>query len=399
MACVRTRGLGGRRLAGAALLLALAAACGWARPAAADDSAGEDALARARFLDQQGVRAYAEGRYLDAATLFREAYRSGGPPSELWNIAKCHLKMDDGRGAEANLREYLAQDGLSAGDRAEGERMLAEVESRPSTFVVASDPDGATVYVDGTPVGTTPLTTTIASGDHDVRVARADAPPHDDHVRARDGAPVVLSVPLRGGGPDRGEPRRGPRRFSVQLGLGPNIGVHGADGPHLFVVGSLAVGYSFWVSRSALLGVALRAALTGDQWTTTPGVPNTTAGCTPPADFAGAEVELTPVLYGAVRVGRVSVGAKLGVGASLYSTGTPIGGDLFYPACDASPGPVVDVYGGLEISLPVTPAFRVVVAPLEVDGHAAFDGARTTPLDVTGPWLRFASTIGAAVDF
>ncbi len=49
-------------------------------------AASED-LERARLLDQQGVRAYKEERYNDAIRFFDEAFRLGGPPSELWNIA------------------------------------------------------------------------------------------------------------------------------------------------------------------------------------------------------------------------------------------------------------------------------------------------------------------------
>src|ERR1700736_4580579 len=53
-------------------------------------------LDAARELDQQGVRAFAAGRYREAIHFFYEARRLGGPPTELWNIARCHERLDEG---------------------------------------------------------------------------------------------------------------------------------------------------------------------------------------------------------------------------------------------------------------------------------------------------------------
>src|SRR5271155_3131741 len=116
----------------AALLLA-------SRGAAASD---QD-LERARVLDQQGVRAYREERYNDAIRFFEEALRLGGPPSEIWNIAKCHVHMDEPEEGAKFIEQYLDQKGLSAGDRAEAEQQLHEIQHRHSTLTVSSSPPGA----------------------------------------------------------------------------------------------------------------------------------------------------------------------------------------------------------------------------------------------------------------
>jgi len=99
--------------------------------------AQDDALARARFLDQQGARAYAEGRFRDAAALFNESFRAGGPATELWNVARCQLKLDDPDAARRTLQAYLDRTDLGAEDRAEGQRLEGEIAKRISTFVVA----------------------------------------------------------------------------------------------------------------------------------------------------------------------------------------------------------------------------------------------------------------------
>src|SRR5437763_266058 len=82
-----------RQLRGLLALALALGALGSPTRACADDDASR--IARARALDQQGVRAYREERYKDAIRYFEEALRLGGPPSERWNIAKCHVRLDE----------------------------------------------------------------------------------------------------------------------------------------------------------------------------------------------------------------------------------------------------------------------------------------------------------------
>src|SRR5688572_754870 len=66
-----------------------------------------DDLARARALDKEGAKAYGAGRYNDAIKYFEEAHRLGGPPFELWNVAKCYLRLDQPEQAADLLERYL----------------------------------------------------------------------------------------------------------------------------------------------------------------------------------------------------------------------------------------------------------------------------------------------------
>ena len=70
-------------------------------------------LDAARELDQQGVRAFREGRYQDAIRDFRAARDLGGPSSELWNIARCDERVDDAERAVQALDEYMAAPDLA----------------------------------------------------------------------------------------------------------------------------------------------------------------------------------------------------------------------------------------------------------------------------------------------
>src|SRR5215472_15131700 len=74
-------------------------------------------LTRARVLDQQGVRLFRDGRYNEAIRYFEEAFKLGAPSTELWNIARCHIKLDEPDEAAVALERYIAQSDLSARDR------------------------------------------------------------------------------------------------------------------------------------------------------------------------------------------------------------------------------------------------------------------------------------------
>lgn len=366
--------------------------------------AQDDALARARFLDQQGVRAFAEGRYRDAATLFNESYRAGGPATELWNVARCQLKLDDPDAARRTLEAYLDQRNLSAEDRAEGKRLLDEIEKRISTFVVASTPAGATVTLDGRVIGTTPLTSTLQPGAHEIHIGDVTK-----HIQARDGRAVVISIDLSGATPkqeDEERPKRRTtkkhvRRFSAELGAIGSLSILGGGAVVTGMLApELALGWAPFVFKRGLLGFGLRFRATYDQWSTTGSVSNATASCSPPNDFNAVEILAMPTVFGAMRVARrVSLGARVGFGGAFYASGSPIAGDLFAPACIYGGSLAPDGYAAVDVSVSLADQIRLVLYPATVDVHPAYVGARSDgSIDASGPWVRLGAGVSLAVD-
>ncbi len=371
-------------------------------------SAQDDALARARFLDQQGVRAFGEGRFRDAATLFNESYRAGGPPTELWNVARCQLKLDDPDAARKILEVYLDRKDLSAEDRAEGKRLLDEIENKTSTFVVASTPAGATVTLDGRVIGTTPVSSVLQPGAHEIRIAREGVGSTTKRVQAHDGRAVVISVELGSIPKDEEEhhPHEKPKkhainRFSAELGV---IGTLSVLGGGALVTGmaspEIAFGWAPFVFRNALIGFGLRFRMTYDQWSTSANVSNANASCALPNDYGATEILAMPTLFGAMRVSRrVSVGARAGFGGAIYASGSPIGGDLFAPACVYGGSLAPDGYAALDVSVSLLDQLRLVLYPATFDVHPAYVGARNDGvLDASGPWFRIGAGVSLAVD-
>jgi len=435
------------RAAGLTLLTSLAlASIAAPSPARADEPARSPAVgivrasppdvARARDLDREGVRAFRDGRYRDAMRFFVEAFRLGGPSSEIWNIARCHQRLDEPELEHDALERYLAQRDLTAGDRAEATRELAELRRRTSTASIDSEPRGAAVTIDGKRAGDTPLSADLAAGSHRIHVEKAGAGAYDAEVDARYGRAVLVNAKLaprdgsgrepagaRSDAADRDarESRRDrevdARDDGAGRGGGANggrrrfaIGVEGGISvPHLGEVdggvrpaGAVSFRYAF-VDRPRFVGtVGARGSISTVAWSTgaatrsTPGA----VGCALPRDYSFVELGLVVTAGAALCVGKgVLLGADLGLGVADLPGAGQLGGDVFVPSCSASPGARALVHLGSEVSIAVGRAIRLLIAPVTVEAHAAYAGTRAAPSDATSTWWRFGSTAGVAYDF
>ncbi len=155
------------------------------------------AVDAARELDQEGVRSFREGRYVDATAYFRAAYRLGAPSSELWNVARSRERLDDAEGAADVIDEYLALKDLQPQERAEAEREVQGLRARPSTLTVTTTPVGASVMLDGkaTP-GTTPLSVEVRPGPHSLVVRRDGYSSETKALEARFGRSLIVTLDL-----------------------------------------------------------------------------------------------------------------------------------------------------------------------------------------------------------
>jgi hypothetical protein len=363
-----------------------------------------DDLSRARVLDKEGVKAFGEGRYNDAIRYFEEAHRLGGPPFELWNIAKCHLRLDQPEQAAEMLERYLETPNLPPDDRKEASEQLDELRRRPSTLTVSSSPTGATVSVDGKTVeeGKTPVSITVAPGPHTVVVS------HDKHtstarqVEARYGRAVIVDVPLakdeRPAPPQNPyadqEERRIALRGIVNLVL-PRYGGIGGDGSP----GAMLSGTYRLSDAGPALALGGLFAISGDSWRNTVGAPSTVQGCngTLPGIFDATAISIFGIgTAGFDVVPRLRVVGVGGIGVAAYAV-PDTGGDLFIPSCTSSPGLRPAVLVGAQVDYAITGALRLTAMPISMQLHPAFAGVRTTPIDASGVWLRFGLGIGVGV--
>jgi len=157
---------------GLGIFLALIASVEPARAEeAADPSApNEQQRSEAKARYEAGVAAYTAGRYKDAVDLFLAADKLAPSSPLSFNIARAYEKLGDDSGALRFYRDYLrrtpnAQNANDVG--ALVKRFEEHLKAKGvQQMTVLSTPTGATVALDGAPVGVTPATLDVPPGQH-----------------------------------------------------------------------------------------------------------------------------------------------------------------------------------------------------------------------------------------
>lgn len=167
-----------------------AAAASASPPDALNDNASSPTIdaqkARARKLYERGAQAYAEGRFFAAADLFLETHRVYPTPQLLFNIGRAFDKLGNISGALRYYRDYLRQ-APGSSDENEVTTRVRELESEleqrgTQQLTVLTDPEGATVLLDGQPVGLSPFTGNTYPGKHRVTLVLAGHQTMDDVI-------------------------------------------------------------------------------------------------------------------------------------------------------------------------------------------------------------------------
>jgi hypothetical protein len=125
-------------------------------------AAGDVERAREHF--NQGLKLYRDGDFGAALVQFERAYTVKPNYKVLYNIAQTSFQLRDYVEARGAMRRYLSEGGMEidADRREQATQDLAELERRIGTIRLSVNVDGATVFVDGKRVGTTPLREPIA---------------------------------------------------------------------------------------------------------------------------------------------------------------------------------------------------------------------------------------------
>lgn len=163
---------------------------------------------------------------------YQDSNRASEQPHTHYNIADLRRRMERWRQAVESYRKYLEL-APGAPDRAEVERLIAQIEARPGTAVIDGDAPDGVVFVDGKLIGASPVVLELPDGPHladritptswgqrtfDIRPATTN------HVRMsgvrEEPGNVVLNTNLRSGGTwrDNGHEYRLPGRFALPPG-------------------------------------------------------------------------------------------------------------------------------------------------------------------------------------
>jgi tetratricopeptide (TPR) repeat protein len=163
-----------------------------------------EAKERARALFQQGVAAYRDGKFYDAVAIFLQTQRIYPDTQLCFNIARAYENLGNASAALRYYRDYLRQaDRPSDGEevRARVRKLQQQVAQRGvQQLTVLSQPESATVLLDGKPVGITPWTSETYPGKHRLALTLEGHTAQEqvievDAYEARDVSLVLVPVP------------------------------------------------------------------------------------------------------------------------------------------------------------------------------------------------------------
>lgn len=163
-----------------------------------------EAKERARGLFQQGVAAYRDGKFYEAVAIFLQTQRIYPDTQLCFNIARAYENLGNGSAALRYYRDYLRQaDRPSDGEevRARVRRLEQQLAQRGvQQLTVLSQPESATVLLDGKPVGIAPWTGETYPGKHRLALTLDGHGAQEqvvevDAIEARDVTLVLVPMP------------------------------------------------------------------------------------------------------------------------------------------------------------------------------------------------------------
>ena len=168
---------------------------------AAPALAHADALEDAKAHFKAGTDAYRRADYTTAIHEFDAAYQAKPAGVLRYNIAQCYEKLGDIPSALRNYHLYLRET-PNAEDKATVEAAIGNLEKRlqqkgVQQLVVYTEPSGATVSVDGTSHGASPMSVELAPGQHEVKVEAPGFAPDTRNVTIAPDRSLELSVALK----------------------------------------------------------------------------------------------------------------------------------------------------------------------------------------------------------
>jgi hypothetical protein len=168
-----------------------------AAPAAAP-SPKDAAEAKRRF--EAGKKLYAEHACTEALAEFEAGYRLVHRPSMLRNIALCHRELRHFAEAYDAYDRLLKIHGaeLTLADREAVKQALDELSELSGALVVTSNEAGASVEVDGKPLGTTPLAgpTRVSLAAHHLVVTKPGSEPFEKDITLQSNQSVTVEATL-----------------------------------------------------------------------------------------------------------------------------------------------------------------------------------------------------------
>jgi len=207
---------------------------------------------------EQGNELFQKGQYAEAIKAYTEAHRLAPHPSALFNIARCHENLGDHINALFYFKQALERTTEATG-RADIQRRIQRLQTRPVKIFVSTQPSGAAVTVDGHEApeeARTPTVVLLTPGEH---VLILDLDGHHRAVRrvkVEMGKEQPVEVPLE----PRGKPCPTPRPPCPKFKICPSLKLANVEDLHLQI--SLLGVFGLTSNRPMAAGPGIQVYLT-----------------------------------------------------------------------------------------------------------------------------------------
>jgi PEGA domain len=161
----------------------------------------ESLKGEAKAAYQSGLLVFNDGDSLGALEKFKHAYEVARDPRLLWNMAVCEKELRHYARAASLVQTFLKESGtrLTAEQRQSAVETQNALRAFYSRVTLSNAPDGATVSVDGTVVGSTPLTEPLLLdlGSRKLRVEQPGFEPFETQLDVPGASELTVPVSLR----------------------------------------------------------------------------------------------------------------------------------------------------------------------------------------------------------
>jgi len=181
--------------------------------------------AKARY--EEGVEAYKDQRYADAVRLFLEADALSPSAALSYNIARAYEKLADDAQTLRWYRNYLRLNPQAA-NATEVQGYVRSLSAKLAKqgiqqLTVVTSPAGATVAIDGTALGVSPLTVELRPGRHSAQVSLRGFSDVNGNFELPEATPLDLTVTLKPGVASTPQNTETSRESARRFGIAPYI--------------------------------------------------------------------------------------------------------------------------------------------------------------------------------
>lgn len=204
-------------------------------PPTKPDEPAKPEQAQADRYFKSGVQLFKEGKFAEALAEFTRAYEIAPHPLVLYNIAGCHRELSHYGEAVSFYERFLAEGKgqVPAARLTAAQAELDGILARIARVTVTVNPDGATITVDGNPIGTlVKMPLILSPGEHRIEATAAGRKTVERTIKvaSSDELTVELSLdPLPTEKEDASRlvehpvVNRRPKRFALGAAFGTNL--------------------------------------------------------------------------------------------------------------------------------------------------------------------------------